>query len=517
MNVVDQSIAPQATWLAPLSVFVRERLGLHFPEDHWNDLHRNFLKAADTLGYTDPVAYLHWLMNPELPASELHKLAGFLTIGETYFFREKNCFEPMARHIFNEVISRKRRFGQKQLRIWSAACSTGEEPYSIAMLLDAMLPDIHDWSIRILATDINPVFLDRARTAVYRPWSFRGTPDWVKQRYFKIKGESHTVRPDIQKRVTFDFLNLAEDVYPSLTTQTQAMDVIFCRNVLIYFSQEQARKVIERMQTALTESGWLVLSPTETVYVTDPMLHRQHIHNSILFQKNTRQPRKDNVKRKPALPPQTFSKYTQYSFTNNARISITVPAFQLNKSSSTPTLPDTLSSSKQQPPSEKLSVQQKAEKLYIEGRHRETIQLITEHLDGQPAQGNHAFLLARAQANSGSLDEALQNALNAVETDKLNARYHYLLAMIQLEKNTPSEAERSLQRVMYLDEQHIMAFFSTGHLALQRQKPDNAKKYFTHALHLLEKQPNEKPIPEGEDMTAQHLKELIHCALEGLS
>lgn len=515
MNTADQLTAPH-TWLAPLSVFVRERLGLHFPEDHWNDLQRNFLKAVDAFGHTDPATCLHQLMHPELPARKLHKLAGFLTIGETYFFREKNSFEPMARHLFNEVIDRKRKHGQKQLKIWSAACSTGEEPYSIAMLLDAMLPDIDEWSIRILATDINPVFLDRARTAVYRPWSFRGTPDWVKQRYFQIDGEAHTVRPDIQNRVTFDFLNLADDIYPSLATQTQAMDVIFCRNVLIYFSQEQACKVISRMQESLTENGWLVLSPTETVYVTDPVLHRQHIHNSILYQKNTtRPPGRNRWESKPFLPPHSIRTNTFQTEEKKNRLSVSLPTFELKTPPRVPmasTGTPRPEQSREKP--EQASVLQRAEKLYSEGRHVETIELITEHLKGQPAQGGEAFLLARAQANSGSLDDALPNALNAVETDKLNAKHHYLLAMIQLEQNALPEAQRSLQRVMYLDEMHIMAFFSSGHLAIQQDNISLAKKHFTQALHLLEGLSSDDPVPEGEGMTAQHLKELIGCALE---
>ena len=491
-------------WLSPLSEFVRERLGLHIPESHWVDLHRNFMQAAEAFGHTDPAACLQWLLQANLPQNELYKLAGFLTIGETYFFREKNHFEPMARHLFGEVIEKKRRYGHKQLRIWSAACSTGEEPYSIAMLLDSILPDIHDWSIRILATDINPDFLVRARAAVYRPWSFRGTPEWVKQRYFQIENENHTVRADIQKRVTFDFLNLADDIYPSLITQTQAMDVIFCRNVLIYFAPEQARKVIGRLQRSLVEDGWLVLSPTETIYADDPSLHREYVAESILYQKNSSRP--TTFRRKPPVA-EPFTRFTELP----KPLACEPPPAPTPKPPPVPVKPSDPPPVPQKVPER--TVIQQAEEFYTQGRHHETADLIKTHLAGRAARDREAFLLARAQANLGELDEALYHALNAVETGKLQPAYHYLLAMIQLEKNEPHEAARSLQRVLYLDDQHIMAHFSLGHMTLQQKKPVAAEKYFQHALLLLKPFGEDVPVPEGEGMTAGRLRQLIQAGL----
>ncbi len=493
-------------WLGPLSEFIRERLGLHIPESHWGDLHRNFMQAAEKFGYTDPAACLLWLTQADLPPGELYKLAGFLTIGETYFFREKNHFEQMARHLFEEVIHKKRRHGNKQLRIWSAACSTGEEPYSIAMLLDSMLPDIHEWSVRILATDINPDFLARARTAVYRPWSFRGTPEWVKQRYFLIENENHAVREDIRRRVTFDFLNLADDVYPSLVTQTQAMDVIFCRNVLIYFAPEQACKVIGRLQRSLVEGGWLVLSPTETIYADDPALQREYVAESILYQKNS----SPSAARPRHSVPEPLSRFFQPQKPPAYEPSPAIPVPPL-KPPPAPAKPAEPIPSPQK--AAELTIVQQAELFYAQGLHRETAELIKSQLNGQAARDREAFLLARAQANLGELDEALHHALNAVETGKLQPAYHYLLAMIQLEKDEPLEAARSLQRVLYLDDQHTMALFSLGHLMLQQQKLSAAEKYFNHALLLLKPFGEDVPVPEGEGMTAGRLRELIQAGL----
>lgn len=506
MNPSDSIISH--VWLGSLSEFLRDRLGLHIPENQWPDLHRNFTKASEAFGYSNPADCFQWLTQAELPAKKLYKLAGFLTVGETYFFREKNHFEPMARQLFGEIINRKRHAQHKQLRIWSAACSTGEEPYSIAMLLDAMLPDIDEWSIRILATDINPLFLERARTAVYRPWSFRGTPEWVRQRYFRTENDNHIVLPEIQQRVTFDFLNLAEDVYPALSTQTQAMDVIFCRNVLIYFASEQARKTIHRLRHALVEGGWLILSPTETVYVDDPALQREHVKDAILYRKNSSG---SVAQRRPATekPPGLSRRFSQREPAAYIRQQPKICPVQL-PSVAAPAPPAAKIRTKTAKP---LSVIEKAEALYIEGRHQETAELIRTHLRGRAPRNREAFLLARAQANLGELDEALDHALNAVETDKLCPEYHYLLAMIQLEKDAQEEAGRSLRRVVYLDERHLMALFSLGHLALRQQKFKTAKKYFENTLQLLQSFNDDVLLQEGEGITAGRLRELIRAGL----
>jgi chemotaxis protein methyltransferase CheR len=492
-------------WLGPLSQLVHDRIGWAIPESQWSNLERNFLAATKSFGYADPIKCFQWLSTAKLTPENLQKLAESLTIGETYFFRERNHFEPMTRHIFEELIQRKRQIGHKQLRIWSAACSSGEEPYSLAILLHSLLPDIDEWSIRILATDITPSFLARAKEAVYRPWSFRGTPEWVKQRYFDVQNDNYTLVQEIKKRVTFDFLNLAEDIYPSIHTQTQAMDLVFCRNVLIYFSDEQARKVIGRLQRSLVKGGWLVLSPTETMYVDDPALHREYIKDAILYRKGEKA---DHAKVfTPPPPPIKRPVFHQ-------PVNLTTPAFSTPIPSTTIKKPPISAPPKVHHKYE--SIAEEAERLFTRGLHHETVQLIQSKLDGHAAHGRDAFLLARAYANLGDLDEALLCIQNAVETDKLRAEYHYLLAMIQLEKNASDEAERSLKRVIYLDEQHLMALFSLGHLAMQQQRANVAEKYFQHALRVISSANEFGAIPEGDGMTNDRFKEIILNALSDL-
>jgi chemotaxis protein methyltransferase CheR len=227
-----------------------------------------------------------WLLSASLTKTQLDVLASHLTIGETYFFRENKTFEILAEKVLPELV-RSRRNGARRLRIWSAGCCTGEEPYSLAILLQQVIRDLADWFVTILATDINVRFLRKAAAGVYSEWSFRQTPAWFKSRYFKrTEDGQYEILPEIKKQVTFAQLNLVQDSFPSLVAETNAMDVIFCRNVLMYFSLPQALKVVSNLHRALVHEGWLVVSPSEGSQALLSQFAPVNFPGVILYQKS---------------------------------------------------------------------------------------------------------------------------------------------------------------------------------------------------------------------------------------
>ncbi len=252
-----------AELLEAVSRSVEARLGLHYPRERWADLERGLGGAAKELGFKSTEACARELAVSELDSAQIDSLAAHLTIGETYFFRDPSAFAALENQVLPAIkLARQGRPGR--LRIWSAGCCTGEEPYSIAMALRRSLPDFKHWQISILATDLNPRFLQKAVHGVYSQWSFRGVSDEVKQAFFRTtKDGRFEVVEDIKRMVEFGSVNLVEDVYPSLTNNTNAMDVIFCRNVMMYFTREQMRTVVAGLGRSLTEGGWLFVSPTE--------------------------------------------------------------------------------------------------------------------------------------------------------------------------------------------------------------------------------------------------------------
>ena len=154
-----------------------------------------------------------------------------MNLSETHFFRGASQIQALEQRILPEVIAR--RSSERRLRIWSAGCSTGEEAYTLAILVNRLLPDVASWDVLILATDINSRSLQQGRRGIYGKWSLRGTSELAAASYLTRLGDRFEVVPRIRAMVTFYRLNLVENLYPSPSTNTHAMDLILCRNVLL--------------------------------------------------------------------------------------------------------------------------------------------------------------------------------------------------------------------------------------------------------------------------------------------
>ena len=247
---------------------VRSRIGVEIPDVRRGDLERAVGEALVTTGLETPEQLYRSLTGPQNGEEALAAMIPTLTVGETHFFRNRPQIEALERQILPELIERAR--GTRRLRIWSAGCSTGEEPYTIAILLDRALPDLAEWDIRILGTDIDDQALEKARRGSYRSWSFREVPPEVKERYFRAEGDRMDLDERLRRMVTFKELNLISDRYPSPETGTDRMDLVLCRNVLIYFRMETTRAVVSCMHSALVPGGWLVVGhvePSQDVFV----------------------------------------------------------------------------------------------------------------------------------------------------------------------------------------------------------------------------------------------------------
>src|SRR4030067_704497 len=289
--------------LSQLSELITPLMGLYFPEARWSDLERGIVSASRELGFSDIDAFITWLRSTPLTKNHVEILANHLTVGETYFLRDKESFQVIENRILPELL-RSRQESEKRLRIWSAGCSTGEEPYSIAILLSRIIPDLKDWNITITATDINLSSLKKASEGLYSEWSFRNVPSWIKESYFKRTGNGHyEIIPTIKKMVTFQYLNLAEDVYPSLLNNTNAMDMIFCRNVLMYFSKDTAQKAVNGFYKSLTDYGWLLIGPADAMRSLSLNFVAVNFENITLYVKDTKKTKTIEDLRQATPPP----------------------------------------------------------------------------------------------------------------------------------------------------------------------------------------------------------------------
>ncbi len=388
---------------------------------------------------------MEWLTSAPLSRRQVEILAGRLTVGETYFYRERAAFAALEEHVLPQLAA-SRHAGQRRLRIWSAACCTGEEAYSLAIAATRCLPEPARWDISVLATDINPHFLQRAAEGVYGEWSFRGTPPAVRERYCRPLSDGRfQVLPEIRKRVTFDYLNLADNSFPSLLNQTNGMDLIFCRNVLIYFEPALGARVGRRLGRSLSDGGWLFVGAAETFSLLFGELDAATWRGAVVYRKaSTPAPR-----RRPAFVPPAAGPVAEEA-PAETRGRRGLPPAPVARQNAAPAPPAPLA---------------KATALFDQGRYAEVVQTLT----GLAARGQaEAALLARAHANLGQLSEALACCERAIGADKLNPALHYLRGTILAERGEPEEAAREFRRATYLAPDFVMAHLGLGHLARGR-------------------------------------------------
>jgi chemotaxis protein methyltransferase CheR len=213
---------------------------------------------------------------------EMSDLMDVLTTNETYFFREAFQLKAFTDEIIPEVVEAKLKKGDRSLRIWSAGCSTGEEPYTIAMLLleNSLLKG---WRIEIIGTDISHRVLQQARKGVYGKSSFRATDATYVERYFEEQdGGSYRLSDKLRELVTISQLNLFDNNRLALLGR---MDIIFCRNVIIYFDQPAKKKVVETFCQSLYPGGFLLLGHSESLMNITTLFTLRHLKNDMVYQK----------------------------------------------------------------------------------------------------------------------------------------------------------------------------------------------------------------------------------------
>jgi chemotaxis protein methyltransferase CheR len=484
--------------MSQLSEFIAAKTALHFPPERWSDLEYKLGPAANEFGFADKEEFIQWLLSAQLTSGEMDVLASHLTIHETYFWREPQVFEALVAQVLPALV-RLREYNDRHIRIWSAGCASGEEPYSIAIALHRAIPALKDWQITILATDIDPRILRKAMTGVYSKWSFRNAPQWLIDGYFRCKKDGvFEILPEIRKMVTFSYLNLAEDIYPTPQNNTNAMDIIFCRNVLMYFAPERARQVGQGLYRSLVEGGWLMVGASElsqvlfsqftSVQFPDAIVYRKEIQGALLpdpfqyelppfFQKTTAQPQAEFI----------------------AGVESTLPPFRFQEDETV-----LATGGQALPPDENAAVfRQTAQATDME---------IPEKTEGEtlPAKTH----LIRALADQGKLNEALALCAEALAADKLDPGLHFLRASILQELNRFDEAGVSLKRTLYLDQNFLLAHFALGNLGLRQGKARAAKKHFENVLTLLKENRPEDILPESEGLTAGRFREIILASME---
>lgn len=261
--------------------FVYHHCGLNFTEDSKYLLEKRLGKRLQLHHLKSFKDYYYFLRyNPD-KEKEMSEVIDLLTTNETYFFREDFQLKTFVEDILPELRRRKEAEGKKSLRIWSAGCSSGEEPYTIAMLL-LDRPWLRDWQVEVIGTDISHRVLHMAREGVYGDASFRSTEASQKSRFFTEQGGKYRISDTVKSLVSISHLNLFDASRIALLGK---MDVIFCRNVIIYFDHAGKKKVVDNFFQRLVPEGFLLLGHSESLMNLSTSFKLRHFQHDMVYQK----------------------------------------------------------------------------------------------------------------------------------------------------------------------------------------------------------------------------------------
>jgi chemotaxis protein methyltransferase CheR len=267
-----------------LREFLYQRAGLHFGDAKRFLLESRLQKRLKEMGQTDPAAYLAHVTSPGRGAAELRNLLDIVTTHETSFFRNRPQLDAFQKHVLRTLLDQRSRRNQRVLRIWSAACSSGEEPYTLAMMLiESMGEELKRWQVSILGTDIAQNVLEKARVGEYGRYSFRSTPAYFATKYFEAKGrDTFCIRDEVRRLVEFQALNFADEARMRMM---RGFDVIFCRNALIYFDLETKRRFVAQFTRCLNDGGFFFVGHSESLHGVSDTFKLIHFPGALAYQK----------------------------------------------------------------------------------------------------------------------------------------------------------------------------------------------------------------------------------------
>ena len=436
-----------------LEGLVAAKTGLKIDKLRADELDRIIGGVLEASGLKTIPQLCHALMECQTIDPLWRLLIDRITIGETYFFRDAAQCNALKNFVLPELIAKKRE-SFHHLSIWSAGCATGEEPYTLAIMLRELIPDIEDWTFTILGTDINLSGLETARRGIYKARSFRmeTRPD-VQGRWFRTRGQNYELDPDVRGMVEFAPLNLVSDDYPSFETWTMNLDLIICRNVTIYFEAETTQRIIKRFQGALNEDGWLVVGHAEPMASVYEGFTPHNFPNAVLYQKHTERPMV------ATLPPM-----------QRAPLPVELPA--------------TLAA----PAAARMP-------------NRKQVDALKE---------------ARAAAGREDWNTLQQWLVSAEHANPMNAEVHYLRGLMLMHTQRYDGAMQALRRAIYCDPSFALAHYALGDLYEKVGNHDEARRSWLRSQQIVASRRPEDDLAPGEHLTVEMLRDLLNYRLNVL-
>lgn len=268
-----------------LSDMIYTRSGMHFSDSKKYILENRLSRRIEDAGFDNYEKYIEFLKHDAGKEKEFTSLFNIITTNETFFFRDSNQLQAFEATVLPDIVQKLKAKGSKKMRIWSAACSTGEEPYTLSMMVTDKLsaPEYKDWDIEIHGSDISEAVLSSARRGEYNDYSVRNVmPQQLSKHFSKNGSGKYLIKPEIKKLVRFSNINLSDE---SALRMYRGMDIIFCRNVLIYFDDASKKKVISSLYNSLVSGGFLFIGHSESLFNITRAFKIVNANNVLVYQK----------------------------------------------------------------------------------------------------------------------------------------------------------------------------------------------------------------------------------------
>ncbi len=433
---------------------IARRLALQF-EDGKEELLADVLRQRLVAhGSLSAAAYLASLAPAVDAYKEWRTLAGRLTVSETYFFRVWEQFHALAEAALPARI--RVRAAVRKLRILSAGCASGEEPYSVAMLLRERCPELNSWDIEILGFDLSPAAIAKGEKARYHTWSLRDTPAELRDRYFRREGSEFVLNEAIRSMVRLEERNLASRALAS----AGQFDIILCRNVMMYLVPEAMQSLIARLSQSLAPGGFLFIGYAETLRGLSQDFHLRHTHGAFYYQRREESDQAPNdvpnaiQSSAPAAPLVNETDGARVDAVRRARERIgALTRDSTNRSAPAAELPEL----RRSPAGLALAFE-----LLRHERFREALEVVPPETGSDP---DAQLLQASLLIHCGDLETAESVCRRILATDDLNAGAHYLMALCRENAGDGRAAIEHDRAAIYLDGAFAMPHLHLGRLA----------------------------------------------------
>lgn len=481
---------------------ISDRLGIQVQDHQRSDLLHALDRGRRLAQCRTFQAYREILQNSPIGSPEMEALISAITVGESYFFRDEKQLDFLVSSWLPQVLATKREQADKTIRIWSAGCATGEEAYTLAILIKTCLPNRESWGVQILGTDINSSALERAALGQYRPWSLRSLSAFQKACYFLQQGEKYQIAAEFRSLVRFRPFNLASDPVSMLLQDAGPFDLIVCRNVFIYFARSAVARAMGGFAECLASHGSLLLGASDPLDTAPSSLTLYRDEGGLrddggFYFRHSGAPRHAAPKLQMFSDVQAFPKVQEVS---------ALPAAEPVQNRQTPN-PPVLAKGREPEVSSILT-------LIDQQRWSSVLSAVESHLAFWGQQAQVLDYRAKALTHLGRHQEAAESCEQSLSLDQTRHQGHLLHGLILVHLGRHDDAEKALRRALFLESGYIEAHLQLGLLLLRNGRHRDGLHSLRNALSLARRQNPDHKSAELTDMTYGELSRSLEADIE---